>query len=196
MKAINLKPLTTSVFLAIILFTSVSCKKEKTGIDALPPATQEGKNTFGCLVNGVALVREKSLAFNPDGYRTLKSTYSYNNNLKYYFLSISGSKKSPGNTLQSINLFISNNEPVLEGKTYKLKISNIDQRAEGNYYVGNPYESDLFETNNDIYIGELFISKLDEKNLIVSGTFWFDGVNKKGEKVEVREGRFDVKYLE
>ncbi len=32
---------------------SASCKKEKTGADGLPPATQTGANTFGCLVNGV-----------------------------------------------------------------------------------------------------------------------------------------------
>ncbi|MEJ7676398.1 MAG: hypothetical protein WKG06_00655 [Segetibacter sp.] len=30
--------------------------------------------------------------------------------------------------------------------------------------------------------GELKITKLDETNRIVSGTFWFDAVNKNGEK--------------
>lgn len=38
-----------------MLCTSLQCKKDKTGIDALPPITQEGKNTFGCLVNGINL---------------------------------------------------------------------------------------------------------------------------------------------
>ena len=44
-------------------------------------------------------------------------------------------------------------------------------------------------------MGKLIITKLDEINQIVSGTFWFDAVNDKGEKVEVREGRFDVHYV-
>ena len=35
-------------------------------------------------------------------------------------------------------------------------------------------------------------TRLDEVKQIVSGTFWFDAVNDKGEKVEVREGRFDM----
>ncbi len=43
--------------------------------------------------------------------------------------------------------------------------------------------------------GELTITKFDEINKIASGTFWFDAVNDKGEKVEVRDGRFDAKIL-
>lgn len=42
--------------------------------------------------------------------------------------------------------------------------------------------------------GELTITHLDEERQIVSGTFWFDAVNKQGEKVQVREGRFDMRY--
>ena len=29
---------------------------------------------------------------------------------------------------------------------------------------------------------------------IQSGTFWFDAVNEKGKKVEIREGRFDMHF--
>ena len=43
--------------------------------------------------------------------------------------------------------------------------------------------------------GELKITKFDEINKIASGTFWFDAENDKGEKVEVRDGRFDAKIL-
>ena len=42
--------------------------------------------------------------------------------------------------------------------------------------------------------GELKITKFDELNRIVSGTFWFDATNSDGEKVQVREGRFDMNY--
>jgi hypothetical protein len=49
--------LKTTLLLAFsFLLISGSCKKEKTGTDGLPAATQEGKNTFGCLVNGKAFV--------------------------------------------------------------------------------------------------------------------------------------------
>jgi len=47
-----------------------------------------------------------------------------------------------------------------------------------------------FESMN----GELHIARFDRILGIVSGTFWFDAVNMEGEKVEIREGRFDMKY--
>ena len=47
---------------------------------------------------------------------------------------------------------------------------------------------------NDQIIGELNLKKFDLINQIASGTFWFDAVNSNGQKVEIREGRFDVKF--
>ncbi len=38
---------TTLLIACGLMFISASCKKTKTGTDALPAATQEGKNTFG-----------------------------------------------------------------------------------------------------------------------------------------------------
>jgi len=40
----------------------------------------------------------------------------------------------------------------------------------------------------------LIITHHDFDNAVLSGTFWFDAINSEGEIVEVREGRFDVKY--
>jgi hypothetical protein len=47
---------TTLLLVCNLILISSSCKKEKTGTDGLPAATQEGKNTFGCLVNGNVFV--------------------------------------------------------------------------------------------------------------------------------------------
>jgi hypothetical protein len=52
----------------------------------------------------------------------------------------------------------------------------------------------ILHQTSDIYKGELWIKKYDSVNHIVSGTFWFDAVNSLGEKVEVREGRFDMRF--
>ena len=68
----NLK-LFTLIIMAI--FALNSCKKEKTGIDALPPATQEGNDTFGCLVNGEAFTPKGSSFGGP----ILSSYYQYLN---------------------------------------------------------------------------------------------------------------------
>ena len=40
-----------------------------------------------------------------------------------------------------------------------------------------------------------FITKLNIQQRIVSGTFWYDAINSDGEKVEVRDGRFDMRYV-
>ncbi|HEX8350349.1 MAG TPA: hypothetical protein VF598_10335 [Hymenobacter sp.] len=38
----------------VLLLTAAGCKKEKTELERLPAATQEGKNTFGFLLDGKA----------------------------------------------------------------------------------------------------------------------------------------------
>ena len=53
----------------------------------------------------------------------------------------------------------------------------------------------LKDINFQIQKGELIITKFDDVNQIMSGTFWFDAINKDGVKVEVREGRFDVHFI-
>lgn len=48
------------VIATLMLLCAASCKKDKASEDQLPPATQSGANTFGCLVNGKV--------FEPKGY--------------------------------------------------------------------------------------------------------------------------------
>ncbi|MEM1406713.1 MAG: hypothetical protein AAGG59_08065 [Bacteroidota bacterium] len=47
------------------LFAAAGCSDDEPGsqepIDQLPPATREGRNTFGCLVNGEAWVTKTSI---------------------------------------------------------------------------------------------------------------------------------------
>lgn len=52
----------------------VSCKKESTSQDELaklPPATQTGANTFGCLVNGKAFMPKGSTGIGKPNYRVM-----------------------------------------------------------------------------------------------------------------------------
>ena len=177
----------------VFLFTTISCKKAKTGIDGLPPATQEGKDTFGCLVNGVAFTPKGSSFGGP----ILSSYYQYLSSptAQGYFFNVLAKEKSSGNVTESISLdFISSNA-LENGKVYNFKKIDLDNTAGAGYLFSNVSNSDSYETQNSVFIGKLKISKLDEINQIVSGTFWFDAVNDKGEKVEVSEGRFDVHYV-
>lgn len=63
-----------------------------------------------------------------------------------------------------------------------------------------PESYGLYSNGNDSYVttssytGKVNISNRDTVNSIVSGTFEFMAVNSSGEKVEVRQGRFDLNY--
>ncbi len=80
------------------------------------------------------------------------------------------------------------------GQTIKLSQKNLSGKAygqHGRYDVntgGMLYYTDLMSS------GELKINFLDSINRIVSGTFWFDAKNSNGEIIQIREGRFDMKY--
>ena len=82
---------------------------------------------------------------------------------------------------------------IEQRKTYKLEETGAKGIASAEYVAINLGDINRYYTNA-INSGELNITKLDESKKIISGTFWFDAVNKTGEKVEVREGRFDLKY--
>lgn len=65
----------------------------------------------------------------------------------------------------------------------------------GGYSVTGEDDYKRYTTTPEV-TGELTIIKLDFENNIVSGTFWFDAINDDGEIVEIREGRFDMRFTQ
>ncbi len=168
----------------ILLFTS--CQKEKLDIDGLPIASKEGKNTFGCLINGNAFVT-KWYGFPPKSGVSCSYGYiDYNISQDQCFRVSGYNAKNNAYKDASVRIYI-NKIDIQEGVTYKLQ----NQKDNGAYA-----EYDISYNNASISsIGELTIARFDITNSIASGTFWFDTVNDKGEKVEIRKGRFDAKML-
>lgn len=172
--------------LLIFLATTISCCNKDDDnppvepVDQLPPATQTGARTFGCLLDG-----EVYLPGNIPN--KLDCVYQYVNN-GYYF-SLQGSKRDSNNNVILIGLSTKNLE-ISANNTYLLK-ENIDQNAYGTYF----FNTDRYYTNK-IETGELKITKLDYDNHIVSGTFWFDVKDSNGVVHEIRDGRFDVSFTE
>jgi len=172
--------------LLIFLATTISCCNNDDDnpppdpVDQLPPATQTGAGTFGCLLDG-----EVFLPGNVPN--KLDCVYQFVNG-GYYF-SLQGSKRYIDNNVILIGLSTKNLE-VSSNNTYILK-ENINQNAHG-----------TFISNREIYYtseeqsGELKITKLDYDNHIVSGTFWFDVMDSDGIVHEIRDGRFDVQFTE
>ena len=181
-----------NIFLLVLplLLCLAGCKKDDdqhtNPVDQLPPATQTGANTAGCLVNGEP--------FTPKGYITGGNLPRYYNG-DVFLLGII--RRGEDNTRRGILIELQPLEIPLEvGKFYLLNTEIFnDTIRTGIYHIGSapPPRPGFYQTNDSI-TGELIITHHDFDNAILSGVFWFDAVNSEGEIVEVREGRFDVKY--
>ncbi|WP_426669157.1 DUF6252 family protein [Mucilaginibacter sp. McL0603] len=175
----------TSCFvMTFLIMTLLSCKKQPVDqLSLLPPATQTGANTFGCLVNGFAIIPgNRSLVTGP----LLSCEYGLYSK-GYLFNLTSGGKERSGNfasvTVETDSLKIS------EGETIPLTKFGIPGYAAGIYIENLP-----IQTTNDNARGQLTITHLDTIHQIVSGTFYFNAVNTNGDTVKITDGRFDMHY--
>ncbi|TRX39398.1 hypothetical protein [Flavobacterium restrictum] len=185
------------LFLFATITLLISCNKDDdkstNPIDQLPPATQTGANTAGCLVDGKAFLPKGTGLGGP-----VLSCFYYQSQTGYRFgLSIN---YKTFDFIKSIQ-FSTNTIQLIENKTYNLTAESKD--INNNYYISNFGEyyiltntgaGDVNYSTTNVATGELKITKLDMQRFIISGTFWYDAVNANNEKVQVREGRFDVHY--
>lgn len=173
------------------IFLSISCKKNKSvrSVDQLPPETQTGANSFGCLVNG-KIFKTKG---NPFAGSILQANYQliYSNSSKRYVLGITGRDRST-EEIKSVSIGF---DSLIAEQGGKYKLTTIIKGNAGGQYALYPAVGlyQIFQTNVNAN-GEFNIKKLDTLNQIISGTFWFEAVNANGQNVEIREGRFDVRY--
>lgn len=172
--------------LLLILATAISCCNKDDDnpptapVDLLPPATQTGAGTFGCLLDGMVFLPGNSS-------NNLDCVYQFVDG-GYYF-GLQSNKRDINNN--RITLAIGTNKlEIIEGENYSL-IEFIEGNASGIY----SYATNTSYTSED-NTGELKITKLDYTNHIVSGTFWFDVKDSEGVVHEIREGRFDVRFTE
>lgn len=182
----------TLYFFSILLFSIffLSCEKddyptptpEPTEIEKLPEATQMGANTVGCLVDGQAFMPSGSLSNSTNPY----CGYFYDS-FALVFRFVKNEDNITGNGTVSVAVY-SSNVILAEDEKYRLA---LDKHT--GFYRITSQNSQSYETDNNNH-GELHITKLDKQNNIISGTFWFDAVNLQGEKVEIREGRFDMVF--
>ena len=183
--------------LILLLFTTftLSCcskndDKPKTELEKLPPATQTGANTAGCLVNGVA--------FLPKGYFPTGNLVCNYIDGKDFILGIGERTIQGSNDLIRDVGFGSQNQNLHDniGLTFSLGENNLDDNSKYGFYTINavpPPDPNHYETNS-IITGEFKITYHNYNQAILSGIFWFDAINSNGEIVQVREGRFDMHY--
>ena len=176
------------IIIVIILSTllGASCKKTNTPspTDQLPPTTQTGANTFGCLVNGKVYIPKGSSG---NGSPNPKVAYD---------IGLGGRPVLKINADQYVN----NNNSAY----FTLNLGNLDHLG---YYsnldefhflmgwlenIGN-CGTVVFDTTIQKW-GGTNVTKLDIPNHIVSGTFNCKYKSTTCDTVFITDGRFDFKF--
>lgn len=174
-------PILSLLFL-LVISTGTNCKKSNPE-GQLPPATQEGKNTCGFLVNGKVWTPRGD-----NGYPNLSGSYdeTYNGGT----LGISGYRYEPG-AANSSGFAIGGNNITSSGY-YKINL-NSSQVAKYFGSVGQCIIYNWFDTipNHNAFLN---ITKLDKINRIVSGTFEFSLAIYGCDTIRITKGRFDMKF--
>jgi hypothetical protein len=170
-------------FIFSMFFVLQSCNNDddnnfQNPIDQLPPETQAGENTFGCLLDGEPFLPS-------GGINPLDCQYQFVDS-EYYFR-LQGNKQDENFNL--LGLFLHTNAlEIIECETYQLLLE-ADENATGIF----GFNGDLFFTNSN-QTGQMTITHLDLTNQTVSGTFFFDVIDQNGELRQIREGRFDMQF--
>ena len=160
------------VSLALLAIGFSACQED----DELPAITSEGKNTFGCLVNGELWLPKGRLGQGGAFIEIQQPKDTVVINI------YAGNDKANSNIAFSIH-----DSPTLQtGKTYDLTYDKFYAR-----YVD--YATDVSCHYDEALTGSIRLSKFDPDGNIIAGTFEFkaysDGCK---DTVTITEGRFDI----
>ena len=163
----------------LVLLSLISCKKEKAE-PQLPPATMEGKNTFGALVNGKVWL--------PKGRPNF-----YQSNLSVVY--------DPGDAGGNLNIIAYRHKEAEEYLSIVMtQVDHIGTYSLDNVELGTGAFKSVpgcdYELVPDVErSGKLEITKLDLTNGIIAGKFEFTLAKPGCDTIRVTEGRFDKKLF-
>ena len=155
--------------LAAVLLAA-GCKKD--GPEAgLPAATQDGKNTFGCLVDGQLFVPKPGQAISITKREPLEASIYHTD------LLVSGM----GNGYVEFAL----------RNAFKLGVYNLSETNTNSY--GTYSISGIRYYTNASHQGTVTLTRIDTVAKVAAGTFQFTALDyQSGKTVTVTNGRFDV----
>jgi hypothetical protein len=173
-----LLPIVIPITIGMACISTLSCCKKKP-IDKLPPATQEGKNTMGCLVDGEAVFTEGRYKEQLLGCSNGIDVYGGSN---YLYIDLRKCAM-PTVTLHLAKASIKQGQVLLN----KTPIINTDNYG----YLDMNIGSETFRTN-DTVVGKVNFTTVTDK--ILAGTFEFECINitNKTTRKKVTDGRFDI----
>jgi hypothetical protein len=162
---------TLLIFITLSVFPGCK-KKAKLEEPELPPATMDGRNTFGCRFGKEVWVPGSLI--NP-----FSVNYSGAENLH-----VSCKRRNRINEFEVEVIFFRVKDVTAPGQ-YQMTLQN----AEAGSFIGA-------KTYGLMDTGQLTVTFIDETRRIISGTFSFRLKEKtSGEVIEVSDGRFDAVYI-
>ena len=171
--------------LLFFLIANIQCIKSIPE-NKLPPVTQEGKNTFGCRVNGVNWTPYAECGFMSPPCRELS----------FFAGPVDSVHKLPLRFTLSVERVIGDNTfSDFRFETHWLFPINQVGNKFDSLSIGYDKNEDHYEQAYQSYTsGAVKITKLDTVNNFIAGTFSFTLYNSNGDSVVVTDGRFDLGY--
>jgi hypothetical protein len=187
-----LKPYRFVLGCLLIAYALNSCSLLKDAAPQLPPITQEGKNTFGCLVNG----KVWNAYFGSTDWLNTPATEAKYDPFRQGQLSIRASQNKEASSI----IYIS----ILETPLKKIyDFVRADSFQIGDMRLGYSLKNTNSDNQGCSYItssltyfkGKTIITKFDLQNRIAAGTFEFRLKSKNClDTLIVTQGRFDMKF--
>jgi hypothetical protein len=191
------------LFLALcstfMLVSCKSCKKDNLApVDQLPPATQEGKRTLGCLINGKPFIAQPSIGnsaylyadYYANGIIGIHSKNLSSNEYKYIYIYQSNYSVKTGTLVDTGSTY----HPINSSGNYALR--NLSLRSFAANY-DNGIQNCKYETDS-VNKGMLTITKFQPSTSsnpgIISGTFYFTVKSPGCADINVTDGRFDISF--
>ncbi len=171
---------------ASVVLCLTSCEKCKNAFqtnpsETLPPYTDTGANTFGCLVDG-------------NVFRPNRNIFSTAVELSCDYQIVNGYPVfgiGARDFIKKTSVGVGMNRIYLTRDTVIQLVAPGIGVASGYYADSSSVEYGVQNANP----GTLNILHFDSVRNIVAGTFWFDAVDTaSGKVVQVRDGRFDVHF--
>lgn len=156
----------------LLILTISSCSKNSEN-PQLPSITQEGKNTFGCMVDGKIFINSSPFIGPPS-----LNAYYKKNNVSHDFIigAISNREDKP---IGGIKINIIENSIFEVNKLYFINTNHS--------YAVTDIKFDEYKSINQT--GTLSFIKFDTINNIASGKFEFKAVNYIGNSMTITQGR-------
>jgi hypothetical protein len=174
-----------SGFLVMLLLIHTHCKKSSPPPNILPPVTQEGKNTFGCRVNGEVWIPYFSCTVRTGTCKELGFGVYHNDTISklpiYFTLTV---RRTIGDTLYS----------SFDMYTDGTRITNTGNVIDSVFLIYTKGTKHFTNFPPNRRSGFLNLSKLDTVNHIMAGAFSFRLYDTGGDSVLVTDGRFDLTY--